>query len=226
MREVCLEGPGHYLGHPQTLSVMQTEYVYPAVADRTSPKVMGPRSASRTWCRRRLRGRTEFWSNPRGRSSIRRRTQRSERPSTSTCEENEMAAYGNLGKFYINGEWVEPSGSASLMDVINPRHGRERRPGGDRNPRGRRKGHCRRDAPPFGLSVHRPSPSGWRCWPNDPRCLQDPDGRHRRGHYAGDGRARRVFAVGPGRLRACPYRGDESRRWKSSSSRRNAGTTP
>jgi len=31
-----------------------------------------------------------------------------------------MAAYGNLGKFYINGEWVEPSGSASLMDVINP----------------------------------------------------------------------------------------------------------
>jgi trimethylamine--corrinoid protein Co-methyltransferase len=38
MREVCLEGPGHYLGHQQTLSVMQTEYVYPAVADRTSPK--------------------------------------------------------------------------------------------------------------------------------------------------------------------------------------------
>jgi trimethylamine--corrinoid protein Co-methyltransferase len=38
MREVCLEGPGHYLGHSQTLSVMQTEYVYPAVADRTSPK--------------------------------------------------------------------------------------------------------------------------------------------------------------------------------------------
>jgi trimethylamine---corrinoid protein Co-methyltransferase len=38
MRQVCLEGPGHYLGHPQTLSLMQTEYVYPAVADRTSPK--------------------------------------------------------------------------------------------------------------------------------------------------------------------------------------------
>lgn len=38
MREVCLEGPGHYLGHSQTLSVMQTEYVYPAVADRSSPK--------------------------------------------------------------------------------------------------------------------------------------------------------------------------------------------
>ena len=38
MRSVCLDGPGHYLGDPQTLSLMQTEYVYPAVADRTSPK--------------------------------------------------------------------------------------------------------------------------------------------------------------------------------------------
>lgn len=38
MREVCLGGPGHYLGHPQTLGLMQTEYVYPATADRTSPK--------------------------------------------------------------------------------------------------------------------------------------------------------------------------------------------
>jgi trimethylamine---corrinoid protein Co-methyltransferase len=38
MREVCLGGPGHYLGHPQTLGLMQTEYVYPLTADRTSPK--------------------------------------------------------------------------------------------------------------------------------------------------------------------------------------------
>lgn len=38
MRSVCLEGPGHYLGSDQTLSLMQTEYVYPEVADRTSPK--------------------------------------------------------------------------------------------------------------------------------------------------------------------------------------------
>lgn len=38
MREVCLQGPGHYLGHAQTLSLMQSEYVYPAVADRLSPK--------------------------------------------------------------------------------------------------------------------------------------------------------------------------------------------
>ena len=38
MREVCLSGPGHYLAHEQTLRLMQSEYVYPAVGDRTSPK--------------------------------------------------------------------------------------------------------------------------------------------------------------------------------------------
>jgi len=38
MREVCIGGPGHYLGSGQTLGLMETEYVYPAVADRTSPK--------------------------------------------------------------------------------------------------------------------------------------------------------------------------------------------
>jgi len=38
MKSVCLGGPGHYLGHEQTLSLMQTEYVYPELADRTSPK--------------------------------------------------------------------------------------------------------------------------------------------------------------------------------------------
>lgn len=38
MREVCLQGPGHYLGSDQTLGLMQTEYVYPKTADRMSPK--------------------------------------------------------------------------------------------------------------------------------------------------------------------------------------------
>ncbi len=38
MRSVCLEGPGHYLGSQQTLGLMQTEYVYPRLGDRTSPK--------------------------------------------------------------------------------------------------------------------------------------------------------------------------------------------
>jgi trimethylamine--corrinoid protein Co-methyltransferase len=38
MREVCLGGPGHYLGHSSTLGRMQTDYIYPALGDRTSPK--------------------------------------------------------------------------------------------------------------------------------------------------------------------------------------------
>lgn len=38
MRSVCLGGPGHYLGHAQTLSLMQREYFYPKVANRSSPK--------------------------------------------------------------------------------------------------------------------------------------------------------------------------------------------
>ena len=29
IREVCLEGPGHYLGHNQTMKLMETEYLYP-----------------------------------------------------------------------------------------------------------------------------------------------------------------------------------------------------
>jgi len=38
MRATCMGGPGHYLGSEQTLGLMQTEYIYPALGDRTSPK--------------------------------------------------------------------------------------------------------------------------------------------------------------------------------------------
>lgn len=38
MREVCLGGPGHYLGSEQTQNLMQSEYVYPTLANRMSPK--------------------------------------------------------------------------------------------------------------------------------------------------------------------------------------------
>ena len=38
MRTVCLEGPMHYLGHEQTLGLMQSEYLYPNIANRLSPK--------------------------------------------------------------------------------------------------------------------------------------------------------------------------------------------
>ena len=38
MAEVCMGGPGHYLGTDATLSRMQADYVYPTLGDRTSPK--------------------------------------------------------------------------------------------------------------------------------------------------------------------------------------------
>ena len=38
MRDVCVGGPGHYLGHEQTLELMQREYLYPDLANRFSPK--------------------------------------------------------------------------------------------------------------------------------------------------------------------------------------------
>jgi trimethylamine--corrinoid protein Co-methyltransferase len=38
IRATCLGGPGHFLGADQTLKRMQSDYVYPALADRSSPK--------------------------------------------------------------------------------------------------------------------------------------------------------------------------------------------
>ena len=38
MRDVCIEGPSHFLGHPQTMALMQRDYVYPDLGDRNSPK--------------------------------------------------------------------------------------------------------------------------------------------------------------------------------------------
>jgi trimethylamine--corrinoid protein Co-methyltransferase len=37
IRDVCLHGPGHYLGSGQTLQLMESEYLYPTVGDRRSP---------------------------------------------------------------------------------------------------------------------------------------------------------------------------------------------
>ena len=39
LKEVCLGGLGHYLGSDKTLEVMQSEYLYPDLGDRTSPNV-------------------------------------------------------------------------------------------------------------------------------------------------------------------------------------------
>ena len=36
--DVCMNGPGHYLGTGETLARMEADYVYPIFGDRTSPK--------------------------------------------------------------------------------------------------------------------------------------------------------------------------------------------
>ena len=38
IKNVCTEGPGHFLGHDQTLARMQSDYLYPEIGDRRSPK--------------------------------------------------------------------------------------------------------------------------------------------------------------------------------------------
>ncbi len=37
IKDVCLNGPGHYLGSSQTLALMQTDYLYPNLGDRKPP---------------------------------------------------------------------------------------------------------------------------------------------------------------------------------------------
>jgi trimethylamine--corrinoid protein Co-methyltransferase len=37
IKDVCINGPGHYLGSDQTLKLMQTEYLYPNMGDRVPP---------------------------------------------------------------------------------------------------------------------------------------------------------------------------------------------
>lgn len=39
VKQVCTAGEGHYLGSDQTLKVMQSEYIYPDLSDRSSPVV-------------------------------------------------------------------------------------------------------------------------------------------------------------------------------------------
>ena len=38
VRDVCVDGPGHFLGHPQTLQRMQSDYYYPYMGDRQTPQ--------------------------------------------------------------------------------------------------------------------------------------------------------------------------------------------
>ncbi len=38
IKDVCIDGPGHFLGHDQTLERMQKDYFYPDLGDRTTPQ--------------------------------------------------------------------------------------------------------------------------------------------------------------------------------------------
>ena len=38
IRDVCIDGPGHFLEHADTLGRMQDDYFYPLIGDRTTPQ--------------------------------------------------------------------------------------------------------------------------------------------------------------------------------------------
>ena len=48
IREVCLNGPGHFLGSGQTLGRMQSDYFYPDLADRATPQAWADAGAPST----------------------------------------------------------------------------------------------------------------------------------------------------------------------------------
>ncbi len=48
-------GPGHFLGHDQTIALMESEYVYPEIADRESPDSWIEKGSQDMWARARNR---------------------------------------------------------------------------------------------------------------------------------------------------------------------------
>ena len=64
VREVCINGPGHFLGHDQTLGRMQSDYFYPALADRSTPEEWREGGAADLLARARHRTR-EILEGPR-----------------------------------------------------------------------------------------------------------------------------------------------------------------
>ena len=55
IRDVCLNGPGHYLGAEQTLRLMERDYVYPLVGDRRSPNEWAENGSTDAWTRARAK---------------------------------------------------------------------------------------------------------------------------------------------------------------------------
>ncbi len=53
--EDAVNGPGHYLGSEQTLAVMESEYIYPSVGDRSSPDDWKDAGSTDMWERAKIR---------------------------------------------------------------------------------------------------------------------------------------------------------------------------
>ncbi len=53
----AVAGPGHFLGAPQTMQLMETEFVYPAQADRSTPQEWADAGATDIWQRATVKGR-------------------------------------------------------------------------------------------------------------------------------------------------------------------------
>lgn len=63
IRDVCVGGPGHFLGHDQTIQRMESDYFYPAMADRRTPQEWAVAKDKDLLERARIRTR-ELLSNP------------------------------------------------------------------------------------------------------------------------------------------------------------------
>lgn len=66
IRDVCVGGPGHFLGHDQTLTRMQSDYFYPALADRRTPQEWAAASDKDLLARARARTRELLAEPPPG----------------------------------------------------------------------------------------------------------------------------------------------------------------
>ena len=61
IKDVAL-GPGHYLGHGQTLEKMQSEFLYPKIADRAPPEY-GSKKALKTYSKLPTKLLSKFYQN-------------------------------------------------------------------------------------------------------------------------------------------------------------------
>ena len=64
IRDVCVDGPGHFLSHSQTMQRMQSDYYYPHMGDRRTPQEWHDAGAEDLLAKARERTQ-ELLANPR-----------------------------------------------------------------------------------------------------------------------------------------------------------------